>query len=77
MLSTSAGKTEKAALRALKRKVSDAIYGQLIDVEVLRGPGGQAGTTPKTGVTGSNPNAGASVKPQPGPRRTATRYALH
>jgi transposase len=71
------GKTEKEALRALKRKVSDAIYRQLIDDEVLRGPGGQAGTTSKTSVTGSNPNAGASVKPQPGPRRKATRHAVH
>ena len=42
------GKTEKEAMRALKRKISDAIYRQLVqDAAALRGPGGQVGTTPK------------------------------
>jgi hypothetical protein len=72
------GKTEKEAMRALKRKVSDAIYRQLVDDDaMLRGPGGQSGTTPKTSVTGSTPNAGSSVRPQPGPRRKATRQPVH
>ena len=67
------GKTEREAMRALKRRISDAIYRQLVkDAEAQRGPGGQAGTTPKTSVTGSTPTAGSSVRPQPGPHEDAT-----
>lgn len=67
------GKTEKEAIRALKRKISDAIYRQLVaDAEAQRGPGGQLGTTPLTSVTGSTPTAGSSVRPQPGPQPDAT-----
>lgn len=67
------GKTDKEAMRALKRKISDAIYRQLVeDAAAERGPGGQMGTTPKTSVTGSTPNTGSSVRPQPGPQRKAT-----
>ncbi len=71
------GKTDREAMRALKRKISDAIYRQLVDDddEMLRGPGAQAGTTPKTSVTGSTPTAGSSVKPQPGPRPKTTPHA--
>jgi transposase len=66
-------KTEKEAMRALKRKMSDAIYRQLVDdVAIEQGPGGQAGTTPKTSVTDPTPTAGSSVKPQPGPRSETT-----
>lgn len=69
----SEGKTEKEAIRALKRKISDAIYRQLVeDAEARRGPSGQVGTTPKTSVTGSTPKAGSSVRPQPGPQENAT-----
>ena len=64
------GKTEREAIRALKRKISDVVYRQLVaDAEGARGPGGHVGTTPKTCVTGPTPTAGSSVKPQPGPRR--------
>jgi transposase len=70
------GKTEKEAIRALKRKISDAIYRQLVaDAEAARGPGGHVGTTPMTSVTGSTPTAGSSVKPQPGPRPKPTPLA--
>ena len=70
------GKTDKEAIRALKRKISDAIYHQLIeDADAQRGPGGQAGTTPMTSVTGSTPKADSSVRPQPGPRRKRTPIA--
>jgi transposase len=66
-------KTDKEALRALKRKISDAIYRQLVaDAEAVGGPGGHVGTTPKTSVTGPTPTAGSSVKPQPGPRPKTT-----
>ena len=66
-------KTEKEAMRALKRRISDAIYHQLIaDAAELRGPGGQVGTSPTASVTGPTPTAGSSVRPQPGPRRKPT-----
>ena len=67
------GKTQKEALRALKRRISDAIYRQLVaDAERQAGPGGQVGTTPMSSVTGPTPTAGSSVRPQPGPARKAT-----
>ena len=70
------GKTRKEALRALKRKISDAIYRSLVvDAESKAGPGGQVGTTPKASVTSPTPTAGTSVKPQPGPERKATPIA--
>ena len=62
------GKTRKEALRALKRKISDAIYRQLVeDAGLELGPGGQAGTTLQSSVTGPTPTTGSSDKPQPGP----------
>lgn len=71
------GKTEKEALRALKRRISDAIYKQLVDDDAaLRDPGGQLGTTLATSVTGPTPTTDASVKPHPGPQRNATPRAL-
>ncbi|HVM06820.1 MAG TPA: IS110 family transposase [Acidimicrobiales bacterium] len=67
------GKTPKEAVRALKRRISDSIYRQLLeDAARQRDPGGQAGTTPKTSVTDLTPMAGSSVKPQPGSQREPT-----
>jgi transposase len=51
------GKTKKEALRALKRRVTDALYRQL-RVDATRkhaGPGGQAGTTHQSSVAGFEP----------------------
>ena len=68
------GKTPQEALRCLKRRISDAIYRQLVaDDEAQRGSGGQAGTTPMTSVTGPTPTAGSSVRPLPEPRQKRTR----
>jgi hypothetical protein len=51
-------KTDLEAMRALERRISDAIYRQLVDDEALKqGPGGQAGTTPNTSVTDPTPTA--------------------
>lgn len=63
-----AGKTKKAAMRCLKRRISDAIYRQLVNdaARAAGSPGGQSGATSKTSATGSTPTAGSSVKPQPG-----------
>ena len=70
------GKTQKEALRALKRKISDAIYRQLVeDAGLEMGPGGQAGTTLQSSVTSPTPTAGSSDKPQPGPAPQTTPLA--
>jgi len=52
-----AGKTKKEALRALKRRITDAIYRQLRgDAQRTKaGPGGQAGTTHQSSVAGFEP----------------------
>ena len=50
------GKTKKEALRALKRRISDALYERLVaDAATNAGPGGQTGTTEQAGVTGLTP----------------------
>jgi transposase len=63
-------KTKKEALRCLKRRISDIIYRQLVadaERQAKAGPGGKAGTTLRSSVTGPTPTAGSSEKPQPGP----------
>jgi transposase len=52
-----AGKTKKEALRALKRRITDAIYRQLRvnATQTHAGPGGQAGTTHQSSVAGFEP----------------------
>ena len=71
------GKTKKEALRALKRRISDAVYRQLVlDARAVEvGPGGQVGTALSSSVTGPTPTAGSSEKPQPGPTRERTPLA--
>ncbi len=50
------GKTKKEALRALKRRISDALYQRLVaDAAANAGPGGQTGTTAQASVTGLTP----------------------
>ena len=73
------GKKPKAALRCLKRRVSDAIYRRLVAnaQKDLRGPGGHVGATLNTSATGSTPTASSSVKPQPAPRTNATPVIAH
>jgi hypothetical protein len=56
-----AGMPHRSALRALKRKVSDAIYRRLIEDAnaqrrtAVRGPGGQSGNDSVSSVAGSHP----------------------
>jgi transposase len=58
------GKTKKEAVRALKRRIADTVYRQLlIDARTVTGPGGQPGTTLQSSVTG------------PAPRRPALRIS--
>jgi transposase len=50
------GKTKKEAIRALKRRISDALYQRLVaDAAPKNGPGGQTGTTAQASVTGLTP----------------------
>jgi transposase len=50
------GKTKKEAVRALKRRIADAVYRQLlVDARTTNGPGGQRGTALHSSVAGSTP----------------------
>jgi transposase len=69
-----AGKTKRAALRCLKRRISDAIYRQLVaDAErTARSPGGQLGASITSSAADPIPMASTSDQPQPGLTRHAT-----
>jgi len=78
------GKTGKEALRALKRRISDALFRQLqIDAQhaqgSIMGPGGQTGNDSKACVTDSHPEGRlfGEATPEPGttlrPAPTAVR----
>ena len=69
-----AGKTKAEAMRCLKRRISDALYRQLIAdaraVEITAAeasPGGHCGASHKSSAAGSHPHAGTSDQPLPGP----------
>jgi transposase len=50
------GKTKKEAVRALKRRIADAVYRQLLkDAQTLTGPGGQPGTALQSSVVDLTP----------------------
>ena len=72
-----AGKTRAESLRCLKRRISDAIYRQLLADEkalsaasVDAGPGGHRGASPKSSAAGSHPHTSTSDQPLPGPAPT-------
>ena len=72
-----AGKTPMEAVRCLKRRISDAIYRQLVNdakttaaIEVDAGPGGQSGASLQSSAAGFHPHTGTSDQPQPGPAST-------
>jgi len=73
-----AGKTPLEALRCLKRRISDAVYRQLLTdahraalttspVEDQAGPGGHCGATLQSSAADLSPHIGTSDKPLPGP----------
>jgi len=73
-----AGKTKAEAMRCLKRRISDALYRQLLaDAERAdareelpvegAGPGGHRGASHKSSAAGSHPHTGTSDQPLPGP----------
>jgi transposase len=67
------GKRPLEAIRCLKRRISDAIYRQLVADAAPRteradaGPGGQHGATLQSSAAGSHPLTGTSDQPLPGP----------
>jgi transposase len=71
-------KTPMEALRCLKRRISDAVYRQLVadanaadSAEEEAGPGGHSGATPQSSAADLHtPVIGSSDKPQPEPARS-------
>jgi transposase len=71
------GKKPLEAIRCLKRRISDAIYRQLLEDAQLdaaqqpcAGPGGHCGATLHSSAAGSHPHTGTSDQPLPGPAPT-------
>jgi hypothetical protein len=66
------GKTSKEALRALKRKISNALYKHLKAdaARAAAGPGGQLGNGSSAGVAGSHPERRLFGQATPGPAPT-------
>jgi transposase len=67
------GKTPMEAMRALKRRLSDVIYRQMIrDAKTITetGPGGQAGATLQSSAADPNPEVSTSEQSLPGPADT-------
>ena len=69
-----AGKTPMEAMRCLKRRISDAIYRQLVAdtktaaaADMDADPGGHHGAALQSSAAGFNPHTGTSDQPQPGP----------
>ena len=73
------GKTSMEALRCLKRRLSDLVYKAMLDDlagHTTTGPGGHLGDDSDSSATGSQPNAGSSDKPLPGPATSEPRTPL-
>jgi hypothetical protein len=64
------GKTHKEALRALKRRISDAIYARLLADARPEGPGGQPGNGSVSSAAGSHPERRLFGQATPGPTAT-------
>ena len=64
-----AGKTPMEAMRALKRRLSDIVYHQMITDARAKGtgPGGHVGAATGSSAAGLHPSAGTSEKSLPGP----------
>jgi transposase len=73
------GKTSMEAMRAMKRRLSDVVYRQMINdatATTATGPGGHQGTSTNSSVTSSHPHAGSSEKSLPGPADTNPRTSI-
>jgi len=64
-----AGKNPMEAMRALKRRLSDVVFRQIMaDARAAQtGPGGHLGAATVSSAAGSDPDAGSSDKSLPGP----------
>jgi transposase len=64
-----AGKTSMEAMRCLRRRLSDAVYRQLVTDAAAQdaGPGGHSGATLSSSAAGLPPGTGTSDQPLPGP----------
>ncbi|MGW3614805.1 IS110 family transposase [Micromonospora sp. NPDC005163] len=73
-----AGKTTMEAMRALKRRLSDLVYKQMIKdaAKAETGPGGQTGATLQSSAASSIPTAGTSEQSLPGPANDQPRTLL-
>ena len=76
------GKRPLDAIRCLQRRISEAIYRQLVSDAASAtvegenaGPGGHCGASHVSSAAGSNPRTGASDQPLPGPAPTTLRRA--
>ncbi|HET7739404.1 MAG TPA: IS110 family transposase [Mycobacterium sp.] len=74
------GKRPMEAIRCLKRRISDAIFRQLVTdaamaptERVNAGPGGHCGASHVSSAAGSIPHTGTSDQPLPGPATTTLR----
>jgi hypothetical protein len=74
-----AGKTPMEAMHALKRRLSDVVFRQMMaDARAARtGPGGHLGAATDSSAAGSDPNAGSSDKSLPGPATCDLTPASH
>jgi len=73
------GKTPKEAMRCLKRRLSDLVYKAMLDDlagHTTTGPGGHSGDDSDSSATSSQPAAGSSDKPLPGPATSKPRTTL-
>ncbi len=67
-----AGKTRMEAKRSLKRRISDAVYRQLVTDQqraLGTGPGGHSGASLKSSAVDLPPHIDTSDQPLPGPAR--------
>jgi len=66
-----AGKTSMEAMRCLRRRLSDAVYRQLVadaqPATASTGPGGHPGASLTSSAAGLSPDTGTSDQPLPGP----------
>jgi hypothetical protein len=76
------GMSHKSAVRALKRRISDALYARMladarrIAPEVEEGPGGQSGNDSVASVTGSHPAGRLFGEATPEPATTLRPAAI-
>jgi transposase len=73
------GKTRMEAMRCLKRRISDAIYRQLLaDARASgTGPGGQRGATLDSSAVDLPPHIDTSDQPLPGPAAPTLQPPRH